>query len=67
MPQADFALALYRDPDLVRFVLAHMKLPDGVERVMLALERGPDTPHLPVARDGGFVIRCLSQRPMHFF
>jgi hypothetical protein len=60
MPQADFALALYRDPVLVRFVLAHVKLPDGAERVALALERGPDTPHLIVARDGGFVT-CLGK------
>jgi hypothetical protein len=58
MPQADLALGLYRDPDLVRFVLASVKLPDGVERVALALEHGPDTPHVIVARDGGFVT-CL--------
>jgi hypothetical protein len=60
MPQADFALALYRDPDLVRFVLAHVKLPDGVERVALAVENKPDTPYVLVARDGGFVT-CLGK------
>jgi hypothetical protein len=60
MPQADFALALYRDPELVRFMLSCIKLPDGVERVALALERGPDTPHVIVARDGGFVT-CLGK------
>jgi hypothetical protein len=60
MPQADFALALYRDPELVRFMLSCIKLPDGVERVALALERGPDTPHIIVARDGGFVT-CLGK------
>jgi hypothetical protein len=60
MPQADFALALYRDPDLVRFMLSCLKLPDGVERVALALEHGPDTPHIIVARDGGFVT-CLGK------
>jgi hypothetical protein len=60
MPQADFALALYRDPELVRFMLSCIRLPDGVERVALALERGPDTPHVIVARDGGFVT-CLGK------
>jgi hypothetical protein len=60
MPQADIALALYRDPDLVRFMLSCIKLPDGVERVALALEHGPDTPHIIVARDGGFVT-CLGK------
>ena len=60
MPQADFALALYRDPDLVRYVLTFLKLPDGVERVALALEHGPDTPHIIVARDGAFVT-CLGK------
>ena len=60
MPQADFALALYRDPGLVRYVLEHITLPDGVERVALALEDRPDTPHIIVARDGGFVT-CLGK------
>jgi hypothetical protein len=60
MPQADFALALYRDSELVRFVLANVKLPDGVERVALALEHGPKTPHVIVGRDGGFVT-CLGK------
>jgi hypothetical protein len=60
MPQADFALALYRDPDLVRFVLANVKLPDGVERVALAVENKPDTPYIILARDGGFVT-CLGK------
>jgi SEC-C motif len=60
MPQADFALALYRDSELVRFVLANVKLPDGVERVALAVENKPDTPHVIVGRDGGFVT-CLGK------
>jgi len=60
MRQADLALGLYRDPALVRYVLTFVKLPDGVERVALALEHGPDTPHIIVARDGGFVT-CLGK------
>jgi hypothetical protein len=60
MPQADFALALYRDSELVRFVLRHVKLPEGAERVALAVEKGPDAPYVIVARDGGFVT-CLGK------
>ena len=60
MPQADFALALYRDSELVRFVLQRVKLPDGVDRVALAVEKRPDTPYIIVARDGGFVT-CLGK------
>jgi hypothetical protein len=60
MPQADFALALYRDSELVRFVLRRVKLPDGADRVALAVERRPDTPYIIVARDGGFVT-CLGK------
>jgi hypothetical protein len=60
MPQADFALALYRDSELVRFVLRRVKLPDGVDRVALAVEKRSDTPYIIVARDGGFVT-CLGK------
>jgi hypothetical protein len=60
MPQADFALALYRDSDLVRHILGQLGLPDGAERVALAVEKGPDTPYIIVARDGGFVT-CLGK------
>jgi hypothetical protein len=60
MPQADFALALYRDSELVRFVLRRLKLSDGADRVALAVERRPDTPYIIVARDGGFVT-CLGK------
>jgi hypothetical protein len=60
MPQADFALALYRDAALVRHILGQLKLPEGAERVALAVEKGPDTPYIIVARDGGFVT-CLGK------
>jgi SEC-C motif len=60
MPQADFALALYRDSELVRHILGQLKLPEGAERVALAVENGPDTPYVIVARDGGFVT-CLGK------
>jgi hypothetical protein len=55
--QADVALALYRDPGLVAFILNRVRLPDGAERVALALEHA-NSPHIIVGRDGAFVT-CL--------
>lgn len=34
--QVDLALSMYRDPQMVRFVLSRARLPDGAERVALA-------------------------------
>lgn len=53
------ALALYRDPALVRKVLTLTRVPDGAERVSIALEDG-DGPHLIVTRSGAFVT-CLGK------
>jgi len=52
------ALSLYQDPELVRTILSLAQLPDGAERVALALQEDPEGPHVVVARDGGFVT-CL--------
>lgn len=57
-PQADFALELYRDSALIRYILEHSRLPDGAERVALGVDQRPGGPHIVVARDGGFVT-CL--------
>ncbi len=57
--QADLALTLYREPDLVSHVLRRVRLPDGAERVALALEDAPGSPHVIVTRDGRFVT-CLA-------
>jgi hypothetical protein len=56
--QADLALTLYREPKLVAHVLGRVRLPDGAERVALALENAPGGPHVIVTRDGRFVT-CL--------
>jgi SEC-C motif len=56
--QADLALTLYREPELVAHVLGRVRLPDGAERVALALEDAPKSPHVIVTRDGRFVT-CL--------
>ncbi|HEV3188883.1 MAG TPA: SEC-C metal-binding domain-containing protein, partial [Polyangiaceae bacterium] len=56
--ELELALGLYRDHELVRFVLDHVRLPEGADRVALALTADPAGPHVIVARDGGFVT-CL--------
>lgn len=60
--QADLALTLYREPKLVAHLLAHLlrriRLPDAAERVALALEDAPQSPHVIVTRDGR-VVTCL--------
>jgi hypothetical protein len=57
-PQADFALELYRDSELIRFILQRSRLPDGAERVALGLDQRPDGAHIIVTRAGAFVT-CL--------
>jgi hypothetical protein len=56
--QADRALGLYRDPQAVAFLLQRFHLPDGVERVALALGGGEEPPHVVLTRSGQFVT-CL--------
>lgn len=56
--QSDLALALYRDPQRIRYLLANLSLPDGSDRVAIALSEQRDGPHVIVARDGSFVT-CL--------
>ena len=58
--QLDFALELYRNSALIRFILEHSRLPDGADRVALAVDARPGGPHIIVARDGGFVT-CLGE------
>jgi hypothetical protein len=56
--ELELALGLYRDHELVRFVLDHVRLPEGASRVALALSADPAGSHVLVARDGAFVT-CL--------
>lgn len=59
-PQTDLALALYRDPLLITYLLTKVRLPDGADRVALAIEDRPDGPHIVLSRDGAF-ITCLGE------
>ncbi len=61
--ETDLALGLYRDHELVRFVLSHAKLEPGADRVAIALADGGDGPWIVVARSGAFVT-CLGKGMM---
>jgi len=54
----EVALMLYRDDDLLRFILDRARLPEGVDRVALSLDDATRGPFLIVTRDGRFVT-CL--------
>jgi hypothetical protein len=58
--ETDLALGLYRDHELVRFILSHAKLPADAERVAIALDHDSDGPWIVVAREGAFVT-CLGR------
>ena len=57
--QAERALALYRNAELVKTLLAELPLPEGAERVAIALDAEEPSPHVIVSRDGHFVT-CLA-------
>jgi hypothetical protein len=59
LPHVELALMLYRDDGLVKYLLQNAKLPEGTERVAIALEHAEQGPFLVVTRDGTFVT-CLA-------
>lgn len=54
----ELALSLYRDHDLLRYVLASVRLPEGAERVAVSLDHPKEGPFLVITREGRFVT-CL--------
>jgi hypothetical protein len=54
----ELSLGLYRDHELLQFILSHARLPEGAERVALRLTDSGASPHVVVARSGAFVT-CL--------
>lgn len=61
--QQQIALTLYRDPALVRLVIAG-HVDEERERVAIALDHDPHSPHIIVSRDGAFVT-CLAAGMQH--
>ena len=60
LPQVELALSLYRDHDLLRYLLAKVELPERAERVAISLEHPERGPFLIVTREGRFVT-CLAE------
>jgi hypothetical protein len=60
IPHVELALSLYRDHELLKFILDSAKVPDGVERVALSLADPQRGPFLVVTRSGKFVT-CLGE------
>lgn len=58
--QAEMALALYRDEELIAYVLNLADLPKGTSRVALSLSEGDKGPFVIVTRGGRFVT-CLGE------
>lgn len=58
--EVELALELYRDHELVEFLLARVRLPEQAERVAISLGDPEAGPFLIVTRDGRFVT-CLAE------
>lgn len=59
-PHVDTAMALYRDAELLRAVLAQSPLPDAAERIAISLADPVFGPFILVERNGHFVT-CLAE------
>lgn len=57
-PHVELALSLYRDVDLLKYILSHARLPEAAERAAISLDHPTEGPFLVVTRDGKFVT-CL--------
>lgn len=57
---AELALGLYRDPEVVRHLIRSAHVPEGDDRVALALDEGTEGPFIIVTREGRFVT-CLGK------
>ena len=53
--QADFALALYRDVEMVQWIIQYAHVPKSAERVALAIDTEGNGPFVVVTTDGHFV------------
>ncbi|MBK9259800.1 MAG: hypothetical protein IPM54_08170 [Polyangiaceae bacterium] len=60
IPHVELALSLYRDHELMKYILDSAKVPEGVERIALSLADPNRGPFLVVTRSGKFVT-CLGE------
>jgi len=60
LPHVELALSLYRDPEMLRFIIASVRLPEGSERIAISLDHPERGPFLVVTRAGRF-ITCLGE------
>ncbi len=58
--QAELALQLYNDPEVLRFVLGSLTIPDEFDRVAVSLHENDSGPYLVATRKGRFVT-CLGE------
>lgn len=58
--QVDLALQLYRDPDLLRAIMAAAKVPEALPRIAISLDDPELGPFIIVTRGGDFVT-CLGK------
>ena len=63
--QTEFALELYRDHEAVRFVLDHVTLPPGTDRVALAIDDPREGPFVLVTVPEGRFVTCLGKGMHH--
>jgi hypothetical protein len=59
-PHVELALSIYRDDELLRFVLDHARLPERASRVAISLDHPEQGPFIVVTRSGRFVT-CLGE------
>lgn len=57
-PHVELALSLYRDAELLEYILGQARIPEAAERVAISMDHPEDGPFLIVTRDGKFVT-CL--------
>jgi hypothetical protein len=63
--QTEFALELYRDHEAVRFMLDHVTLPPGTDRVALAIDDPREGPFVLVTVPEGRFVTCLGKGMHH--
>jgi len=60
LPHVELSLSLYRDHELLKFVLQKARVPEATPRIAISLDHPENGPFLVVTRDGKFVT-CLGE------